>query len=294
MFIHSIKNIFLFLILTISYSAFSQEMPISLSLAQKYSKEHLELILFLKKNQISKKKEHQELFENFKTSNIQNIRRALSIYENDDIKEIQNLDRIIKNKAQSVGIIANYKDFNKKVREFRSFKRNSQEFINKTFLIKINNKYKLNTRPFYERKNICDSVRFRNQPTLTNVCTVFAFSDQYLLTAGHCTSKKNAKNQRIAFGYMKEGNKYKESISSDNIFSFVLYKKGKLINNEDYAILKIKPKFLLKKTKIPKHRQTELNLSKNITNDENIYIIGHPLGLPLKYSNNAKIKKKNR
>lgn len=121
---------------------------------------------------------------------------------------------------------------------------------------------------------------FSRQPVLPT-CSGFLVAEDILVTAGHCvTSEDDCKKNVWVFDYTSE-NVGKRALNKDNIFSC-----DKIIKREqssesliDYAVIKLD-----RKTNRP-----TLNFRKdgNIEKDTPVVMIGHPMGLPMKFTADA-------
>ncbi|MGE5341256.1 MAG: trypsin-like serine peptidase [Candidatus Omnitrophota bacterium] len=134
--------------------------------------------------------------------------------------------------------------------------------------------------------NLCQSEPFYHQPIAAGrLCTGFLVKDDIIATAGHCIDGDNVKDFRFVFGYKMMA----PSNSTSDILLQNIYKGEKIIqkiyrrlgNQSDWALVKLDRKV---------EGQEVVKLSKNeIAPDRPVYIIGHPVGLPLKYSSGARV-----
>jgi V8-like Glu-specific endopeptidase len=152
---------------------------------------------------------------------------------------------------------------------------------------------KLKTRPLKDIFNIpplCENVRFREQPTACGrILTGFLVKNNVIATAGHFTGAMdtgNPEDLRFVFGYkMLDKDTPVIDIPNKDIY------KGKKIlhlansNGLDYALLELDR---------PVNGQRVATLSRGtITKNEPLYVIGYPMGLPLKYAPNGKVTDNN-
>lgn len=278
------------------FHTFSQEKYTIKDLQKNFSYEELKKILYHRKDSIIPLNDSlKSLIIKDKYSEIANlisfdkIKQAISIYDYDNRLDIEDvIYSKVKQNAQGVGILVNYEDFNDNYEGFLKFKKENDSLLKTApFIFKMNKKYILNTKTLQRRYyNLCNSIRFIKQPSLTNSCTAFAISDKYILTAAHCVKDKNLSKMRIAFNYIKTGDNYGKTIDKNDIYRIKLIHIGKL--GEDYAVLKIKGLW----KKLPQKRHLKFNLEYDYNTDENLYLLGHPLGLPMKFSDDAKLKNK--
>ncbi|ATH08231.1 hypothetical protein BIY24_09795 [Halobacteriovorax marinus] len=135
-----------------------------------------------------------------------------------------------------------------------------------------------------DRINACPGERFVNQPTLMS-CTGFLVGEDTLVTAGHCvrevsdcTYNKWVFNFTVDDELIKDQDVYgcKEIIARDEV-------SLPIIGTTDYAIIKLDRKV---KGRAPLKFRTK----GKVKNGADVFVIGHPMGLPLKVADNATVK----
>jgi hypothetical protein len=123
---------------------------------------------------------------------------------------------------------------------------------------------------------------FCEQPGFVE-CTAFAISEWLVVTAGHCINPYNGWKDY----YFVYGNKTRDK---DAIYSFSqsqVYEATELVeriqddNGLDIAVVRVNKK-------IPRSKIVTVS-SKAFNPETSVYMIGHPLGVPLKYSKCRKI-----
>lgn len=147
------------------------------------------------------------------------------------------------------------------------------------------NSFELLTIPFFKAKNLCPKERFELQPTAA-FCSGFAVSNNIIITAGHCIkTPEDLQNVRFIFDF-----KASDSLNSQTTFERKLILTGKKIRTFqdnakgiDYAIIQVNEK-------IPTNRILSLEEGNKIRNKQEIYVIGHPVGLPVKISGRAFVR----
>jgi V8-like Glu-specific endopeptidase len=152
----------------------------------------------------------------------------------------------------------------------------------KDSLIDGNNEFSiLKVKNYGETFNLCDIEPFHYQPVAAGIMfSGFLVKDDVIATAGHCVNEENVTDLRILFGY-----KMVDSVTPVTRFSNEnIYRGVKVIrrvhnpggNGPDWALVKLDRKVV---------GQTAARLSTGeISCDQAIYVIGHPLGLPMKYA----------
>jgi hypothetical protein len=144
--------------------------------------------------------------------------------------------------------------------------------------------YDYDTLNLQERINACSTERFLKQPTLMS-CTGFLVGKDILATAGHCmVNNFDCSGNNWIFNFKKGVKK----IPANNV-----YKCKKIIAQEqvsipilgttDYALIQLDREVT---DATPLKFRTEGRIKKGTS----VAVIGHPLGLPLKIADNAKVR----
>lgn len=150
----------------------------------------------------------------------------------------------------------------------------------------INGKVKLNTAcRFDDNNNLCSGENFELQPVV-GFCSGFAIEKNIIVTAGHCVyNDQDLSSIRFVFDFKATG----ENIINTEIDDSLVYSGKRVIAREyrgdyDFAIIEIEGE-------IPENRRTLiLNKENKIRDNENVYVIGHPAGLPLKIADNSYVR----
>jgi hypothetical protein len=142
----------------------------------------------------------------------------------------------------------------------------------------------LNVKNFGETFNLCDNEPFRDQPiSAGHLCTGFLVKEDVIATAAHFTRNHNVTDLRIIFGFkMKDESTPEIRFHNENIY------KGINVIHSVYSGLPDGPDWALVKLDHKVKDQVVAMLSKDeIYSDQEIYVMGHPCGLPLKYAPGA-------
>lgn len=189
------------------------------------------------------------------------------IYGTDDRQEA-NLypDRVFREKAKSVaGMVSR----NKLAPDFRN--NDLQNFFKKSA-----------KRAF----NLCENERFALQSVLP-ICTGFLAAPDVIVTAGHCIEREaDCKNFVWVFDYV-EGT---ERLKNSNVYGCKeIIGQSLKANNftlKDYAVIRLD-------RKVEGREPLPIRMKGRPNWGEDLLVIGHPLGLPLKISDNAEVKMGN-
>jgi len=141
---------------------------------------------------------------------------------------------------------------------------------------------------------VCKDERFASQVSLSD-CTGFLVGDDLLVTAGHCITDPNKTVKNRSNYYCRE---------NEWLFDFDINKKGKFdVENIDakkiykckkviYATLTDKDDFAIIQLDRPVRGVTPLKIRKSgkIKTNTEIFVIGHPSGMPKKYAGGAKVR----
>lgn len=146
----------------------------------------------------------------------------------------------------------------------------------------------IQTEKFAERYKLCQSEKFRDQPSSCD-CSGFLVGSDLVVTAGHCVDPNNPDSIRLLFGY-KMNNKTATQTKIDNneiysvkeVIGYMLDPEEPNSRLSDWAIVRLD-------RSVDNHNIARIN--RNIINDnQKIHVIGHPCGIPIKYAGNARVK----
>nr|WP_321237568.1 serine protease [uncultured Psychroserpens sp.] len=148
-----------------------------------------------------------------------------------------------------------------------------------------NNSYSLSTIPFRDSQSLCASEKFGDQP-IGSFCSGFAIDKNIIITAGHCVeSESDLQSIRFLFDFKAiDAERINTQFGESLIFSGKrIISRGLDNSGIDYAIIEINEE-------IPSNRILKLNTTEKIRNKEQVYVIGHPVGLPLKIADGAFVR----
>ena len=139
-------------------------------------------------------------------------------------------------------------------------------------------------RSYQDSFRLCSNELFSPQ-LIGPSCTGFLIAPDMIATAGHCIDGSNFLMKRFVFGFeIIDGNNAKTTIPDSDIFQAAGIIDHRLeTSGSDYAIVKLdRP--------VTGHNALTLNGSRKIRDNENLYVIGHPSGLPKKFADGAVVR----
>lgn len=130
--------------------------------------------------------------------------------------------------------------------------------------------------------NLCPDQRFRAQPT-ASFCSGFLARPDRVVTAGHCINQFNLTTTRFVFGYrVSSDGKARTKLANSDIYRGVQLITSREGDGQDFAVVRLDRKVV---GRVPALIQTW-----NVPLRLPVYVIGHPSGLPAKFSGGANIQ----
>lgn len=198
---------------------------------------------------------------------VQELNRERGIWGEDDrIDHYQITNEQIKKNADSVTAICMKKDF----------------------IPGPNGFFKIRTKNYGKSFNLCANERFREQPIAAGrLCTGFLVKNDTIATAAHCAKESNLQNLRFVFGFKIESQNSSTTappIPHENIYEGikVIERVYDRTSAADWSLVKLD-------RSVAGHPIVTLCREK-ISLNQPVYILGHPVGLPLKYSAEAWVR----
>jgi V8-like Glu-specific endopeptidase len=145
----------------------------------------------------------------------------------------------------------------------------------------INARGELDSKTLGESFNLCPGEKFENELSAA-VCTGFLVDDDLVMTAGHCIrSESDCASFKWVFDYHSESN----SIEPENIYSCdsIVARREDSLTGVDFAVIKLNKK-------VNNRKALKFRLTGIVPSETEIYILGHPSGLPMKYADDASVK----
>ena len=156
---------------------------------------------------------------------------------------------------------------------------------------------KLKTMNFGERMNLCPGTKFMEQP-IGAFCSGSLVGEDLVMTAGHCVkTEEDCKNTKLVFGFAvkKSGADAVTTMPASEVYTcskivkrFLSGEPGSVnpagqALGPDYALIKLD-------RKVAGHKPLAINRGTNLKAGDGIFVIGHPVGLPLKVAAGAKVR----
>ena len=171
-----------------------------------------------------------------------------------------------------------------------------QEYKIETHWLKFANFYEQDLLSDPMSQGVCSDEKFANQPTVGD-CTGFLISDDLLATAAHCVtsidgivenkSNPTCDNFTWIFNYEYKTQNQKINLNAypmSNIYSCTKVIYSRLDDDFDFAVIKLD-------RKVKDAQIAVLSNDEKLKRGTKIYSIGHPSGLPKKYTNDSKVLK---
>ena len=143
------------------------------------------------------------------------------------------------------------------------------------------NSYHLDTRPFGQFYGLCSDQPFVEQPVL-GFGTGFLVMPNVIATAGHNVRTQNIRKTAFLFDYAHEldgGNLRLDRLKDEVYFGEKVLECRMTNDGVDFAMVQLDR---------PVVGQTPLEIrSKAVAEDDPVYVVGHPSGLPKKWAGRA-------
>lgn len=140
---------------------------------------------------------------------------------------------------------------------------------------------------------VCADEKFAKQPTVAD-CTGFLVGEDLLVTAGHCAldvegvinneETFECQSNSWVFDYkMQNGSTITKDIKLDSLYNCKEVIFGKLTEDEDFALIRLDRK-VIDRNPLKMRSRDKIRLN------EDIFVIGHPSGLPMKYTGDSQVR----
>ncbi|KAF0126658.1 MAG: V8-like Glu-specific endopeptidase [Elusimicrobia bacterium] len=149
---------------------------------------------------------------------------------------------------------------------------------------------------------LCATEPFREQP-VGAFCSGSLVGEDLVMTAGHCiTSEDKCKDTKLVFGFAVKarGGKAPAEVSASDVYSCAKIETQRLqasdttgnpyldqllgkISDQDFAIIRLD-------RKVTGRKALAVNPESTLKNGDALFVIGHPVGLPLKVADDASVR----
>lgn len=153
---------------------------------------------------------------------------------------------------------------------------------------------RLKTVSFADAMGLCPGVKYREQP-IGAFCSGSLVGEDLVMTAGHCVTNEAAcANTKMVFGYSvkKEGAQATTAVPAGEVYGcskivkrFLAGEPGSPVPpgqdmGADFALIKLD-------RKVTGHRPLAIDRGPGSKDGYWVFVIGHPVGLPVKLADNA-------
>ena len=144
--------------------------------------------------------------------------------------------------------------------------------------------WRLQAPSYREHFRVCKDELFSEQPTAAN-CTAFLIGKDLIATAGHCAHPSKFKSLKVIFGFqMLTASKAALIFPDRDVYEPIeIVGRAEEPQGPDWAVLR------LSRT-VERRLPLRLRTLGSIVNSREVFVIGHPMGLPAKYAPNAIVR----
>ena len=147
------------------------------------------------------------------------------------------------------------------------------------------NNYRLSSEPLHKKYNVCANERYAEQPSAGH-CSGFLVAPDTVVTAGHCLYHISCEQTAVAFDFAYYRNDEDPTLlAKDKVYlcDQVIKLKRSPRQGIDFAVIKLKRAV---RDRTPLALQTAGKIAKG----QSLLVLGHPLGLPLKLTDQAIVR----
>ncbi len=143
--------------------------------------------------------------------------------------------------------------------------------------------FNLKNSKYGKSNNLCSEESFYQQPSLAG-CSGVLIAEDLIATAGHCVNNTaGCKRSSFVFDYkMTDSNTPPIASVYENVYNCKEIVKRELSETVDYAIIRLDRPV---KKRIPVKLQHS-----SVQEGDELFVIGHPAGLPTKFADGAKVR----
>ena len=146
-----------------------------------------------------------------------------------------------------------------------------------------NSTFELLTEQSGVRSRLCRSERFYSQPSVAG-CTGFLIAKDLIATAGHCIQDDKCGIVSWIFDFkMLTADIAKREFTAESVYHCKKVVESVKVGDLDYAVVRLD-------RSVNGREPLTIRRDGLIEKDEQVFIIGHPLGLPIKISKDAYVR----
>ena len=139
-----------------------------------------------------------------------------------------------------------------------------------------------------EKKDLCSTERFRNDPA-SGSCSATLIDDDLVLTAGHCITSSKCRERSFVFRYYRNGPDSLQRVTAEDIFTCaeIVVRKDETVGNRklDYAIIR------LDRNATPRFTPAPVRTGdRALARGTNVAVIGNPNGIPFKIDSGGAVR----
>ncbi len=155
--------------------------------------------------------------------------------------------------------------------------------VHSSDLYLVNGVYQLKSIPFRQKYSLCACERFGEQP-VGAFCSGFLVAPDIVATAGHCAQAgSDTSMTSVVFDFiMQDAGKPVTEFPPESVYSIKeVVNSVYMRSSEDWALIRLDRKV---------ENRTPLRLRRSLVPlRSGVFVMGHPVGLPLKYADGASV-----
>ena len=141
----------------------------------------------------------------------------------------------------------------------------------------------LKTVPFKERRLLCATEKFREQPT-GPFGSGFLVAPDIIATAGHCVNEADVTQRLFAFGFRMENNGAVVTIPSSDVYrGHAVVARTEDSGGPDWALVRLD-------RKVTDRPVLPIRRSGRIEDGTSVFVMGHPARLPIKFADGSIVR----
>ncbi|XGC82451.1 serine protease [Bdellovibrio bacteriovorus] len=150
---------------------------------------------------------------------------------------------------------------------------------------KNNGYFEILTEKYGTQMNLCTDEPYYHQPVAAN-CSGSLVGEDLIATAGHCISASDCSAYSFVFGFkMTDAKTGPQMIPAEDVFACKEIVAREYTGSQDYALVRLD-------RAVRGHRVLKLQQTPAQPGDQ-IYVVGHPAGLPTKIADGAEVRAQN-